>query len=343
MASDNIFHQLTPEQLLEICQLASFDPIIFSRGSSKSLSAGSAEERLDWVDNNRHKIELELCRLGSWSFGETKDYKEIVRDVAAKLGVPSRTTDSIDTVERALIVKVWNDAVAKLTPAQLEELKTRSQAIAEKYGKAIGAEVTGFAALSVAQLSGFGVYVLGSSLLGAINGALGLGLGFGAFTGLSSLISTVIGPIGWTALGLFTIIKLGAPNYKRILSAIIFIASQRASRPTESKGTSASDVNSTRPPVRAKTSDVNQSHQVQKLIKWFEENDRDRSTIRRTRHQTVAQVDYSRPHESIQFTPGTPAAGHRVTTSIGRTAKISKRRYSERTRHENLDAYRFDH
>jgi hypothetical protein len=127
-----------------------------------------------------------------------------------------------------LIVKVWNDAVAKFTPTQVEELKNRTQQIAETYGKSLGGEVAGFAALTAAQMSGFGVYMLGSTILGAINGALGLGLSFGAFTGLSSLIATVTGPIGWAALGMFAVLKLGAPNYKKILPVVIFIAAQRS-------------------------------------------------------------------------------------------------------------------
>lgn len=118
--------------------------------------------------------------------------------------------------------------MAKFTPSQVEELKNRAQQIAETYGKSLGGEVTGFAALTAAQMSGFGVYMLGSTVLGAINGALGLGLSFGAFTGLSSLIATVTGPIGWTALGLFAVLKLGAPNYKKILPVVIFVASQRS-------------------------------------------------------------------------------------------------------------------
>lgn len=99
---------------------------------------------------------------------------------------------------------------------------------AAEHGERYGKEVMGFAALGAAQLSGFGVYMLGSTLLGAINSAFGLGLGFGAFTGLSSLVSLVIGPIGWAALGLFTVLKLGAPNYKKLLPVIILIATQRS-------------------------------------------------------------------------------------------------------------------
>jgi hypothetical protein len=32
---------------------------------------------------------------------------------------------------------------------------------------------------------------------------------------LSSAISVMIGPVGWVALGLSAIIKLGGPNYKK--------------------------------------------------------------------------------------------------------------------------------
>lgn len=69
--------------------------------------------------------------------------------------------------------------------------------------------------------------MLGSTILGAINGALGLGLGFGAFAGLSSAIAAIIGPAGWTAVGLVAIVKLGAPSYKKLLPVVVLIASYR--------------------------------------------------------------------------------------------------------------------
>jgi uncharacterized protein YaaW (UPF0174 family) len=69
--------------------------------------------------------------------------------------------------------------------------------------------------------------MLASTLLGAINGALGLGLGFVAFAGLSSFISTVIGPPGWAALGVLAVFKLGRPNYKKLLPVVILIALYR--------------------------------------------------------------------------------------------------------------------
>ena len=226
MMHDSIFDSLTPAQLSQICKLMSFDPVVSSQ-PFKFLSGLSDEEALSWLKQNPLAIEREITRLGSWSFGEDKNYREIVRDLAKKMGVSIKPADTLEQVERLLIVKIWNDAVSKLTPEQTEELKERAQQIASDYGKSLGKEMTGFAALTAAQMSGFGIYMLGSTLLGAVNGALGLGLSFGVFTGLSSLISTVIGPIGWAAVGMFAIVKLGAPNYKKLLPAVIFIAAQR--------------------------------------------------------------------------------------------------------------------
>ena len=54
--------------------------------------------------------------------------------------------------------------------------------------------------LTAANLSGFGVYVLATSTLGAITGAIGLTLPFAAYTGLSSVISTDLDPVGWPQL-----------------------------------------------------------------------------------------------------------------------------------------------
>jgi hypothetical protein len=40
----------------------------------------------------------------------------------------------------------------------------------------------------------------------------------------------VIGPVGWATLGLFTIVKFGRPNYRKLFPAIISIATARAAQ-----------------------------------------------------------------------------------------------------------------
>lgn len=222
---DPVFRMLPSEVLPDLAKCLSYDPWT-SELRPRLVRSLPEEERLRWFDTHRGEIEHEFCRVGSWTFGETKTYAEIVQNLGNKLGIKRLNGNSAAT-ERAIIAKMWNETLARLTPEQAEDLKARAANVAAEHGKNFGGELTTAAAMSAAQLSGFGVYMLGSTLLGGLNSALGLGLGFGAFTSLSSGIATVIGPIGWTCLGLFTIFRLGSPNYKKILPAVILIAINR--------------------------------------------------------------------------------------------------------------------
>lgn len=233
MARDPIFQTLHTESLPELARTLTFDPIAGST-PAKLLSALSETEQTRWLDAHRNELEDHLSFVGSsflsYMAGNGKSYRQVVMDMADKLNAVYRPQDSTIEIEQSIVSKVWNDTVARMTAEQRQELLLQTEALAAKYGVRLSKEMTGLAALTVAQMSGFGVYLLGSTLLGAINGALGLGLSFGAFTGLSSLISTVIGPVGWATLGLFTVLKLGRPNYKKLLPAIILIATARAAQ-----------------------------------------------------------------------------------------------------------------
>ena len=61
--------------------------------------------------------------------------------------------------------------------------------------------LSGITALGAAQLSGFGVYLLASSTVGAITSVLGITLPFAFYTGMYSVISFVIGPVGFLVMG----------------------------------------------------------------------------------------------------------------------------------------------
>jgi uncharacterized protein YaaW (UPF0174 family) len=222
---DPVFKTLPSEVLPDLARCLSYDPWT-SEQRPRPVRNLPDEEKLRWFDMHRGEIEQEFCRIGSWTFSETKTYAEIVRKLAKKLGIRGLGGNPA-AIERAIIAKVWNETLAKLTPEQAADLKARAAKLAAEHGRNFGGELTAAAAMSAAQLSGFGVYLLGSTLLGGLNSALGLGLGFGAFTSLSSAISTVIGPVGWACLGLFTVFRLGSPNYKKILPAVILIAINR--------------------------------------------------------------------------------------------------------------------
>jgi uncharacterized protein YaaW (UPF0174 family) len=227
MNHDPIFQTLRAETLEQIAEHLNWNPTV-SASPAKVFSQLDTAARRDWLDVHRPDLEEHISWVGtpmfSFALGNGKSYSQIVADLAQQLGVEVATGASAAEVEVIILEKLWSDTLARLTVQQREELLSK---ITEQFGTSVGKELLGFAGLASAQLSGFGVYVLGSTLLGALNSALGLGLGFGVFTGLSSVISLVIGPIGWAALGLYTIRKLGGPNYKKLLPVVILVASER--------------------------------------------------------------------------------------------------------------------
>jgi uncharacterized protein YaaW (UPF0174 family) len=255
MNNDPIFQHLPESALEQIATYLSWDPLV-SVMPAKHLSETDQVEKLAWLNQHRSDLEERLSWVGtpvfSYAIGNRKSYREIVVDLAEQLKTKFSDSDATAEVERNIVEKVWSDALSRLSPEQRKELLSRANTLAKKHGMTLTREAGTLAALSAAQMSGFGIYIFGSTLLGAINSALGLGLGFGVFTGLSSLISLAIGPIGWASVGLVTIHKLGAPNYKKLLPVVALIAAERAvasvqKPPVEGR----TDLSNTQSPQRA--------------------------------------------------------------------------------------------
>ena len=99
--------------------------------------------------------------------------------------------------------------------------------VAAEHGKSFGKEGGVLVALTAAKLSGFGLYLAASTAVGAVTGGLGIALPFAFYTGMSKTIAAVIGPAGWAALGIAAVYKLGSPNMKKLVPAVLFIAAER--------------------------------------------------------------------------------------------------------------------
>lgn len=231
MDNESIFEQLPGLALEQIASYLAWDPLA-STTPAKFLSQLEPKEKLEWLNVHRAELKSQIVWAGtpifSYAMGVRKSYREIVIELAEQLKVAFSHSDSTPDIEIKIVGSVWKDTLSRLTQEQREQLLSQAETLAQKYAPGVGKEAGAFTALTAAQLSGFGVYLMGSTLLGAINSALGLGLAFGAFTGLSSLISLAIGPVGWAGLGLWTIRKLGAANYKKLLPVVILIAAERA-------------------------------------------------------------------------------------------------------------------
>jgi hypothetical protein len=88
--------------------------------------------------------------------------------------------------------------------------------------------VTTLAALSAAQASGFGVYMGATTALGLISHAVGVTLPFAVYTGMTSTIAFLIGPVGFLASGGWLAHVLTSPEWARIHRALLHIIAMGA-------------------------------------------------------------------------------------------------------------------
>ena len=52
-------------------------------------------------------------------------------------------------------------------------------------------------------------------------------LGFGAYTAATTLLSFVLGPPGWAALGIATVFTVGKPDYQKLIPIVAIIGAIR--------------------------------------------------------------------------------------------------------------------
>ena len=162
-------------------------------------------------------------------WGREPTYSKMVEEVAYKLEIEVPKRWKTEDLEKLIGQHVLKTAWEKMDPEQRDEFENQLQEIVLKFNKSgdFVASAGIFAALTGAQLSGFGVYLLASTSLGFLSGAVGVALPFALYTTMSSAIAVIIGPVGWIGAGLFAIWKLSGPNYKKLIPAILYLSALR--------------------------------------------------------------------------------------------------------------------
>jgi hypothetical protein len=115
-----------------------------------------------------------------------------------------------------------------LKGATSEERDRYFATLSTSQGTSVALLTTAAGGVVVANLAGFGFYVAASSVLGALSSAAGIVLPFAVYTGMSSALALLIGPVGWGAIAVWTLFKVGAPNYRRTLPGVVAIAAARS-------------------------------------------------------------------------------------------------------------------
>jgi uncharacterized protein YaaW (UPF0174 family) len=162
------------------------------------------------------------------------DYIDVLRDVAKQMKIPIGGK-SVVQLENTIIRKFLSDFYKNLDPRaqkklldeiakQIEGEGLNATEFLKKAAKA-GPAV----ALMTGNLAGFGIYLAATTALAGISNALGLGLSFAAYTGLSRFIGAALGPIGIILTSMYTVYAFGEPSYqKKIIPCILIFSSLRS-------------------------------------------------------------------------------------------------------------------
>ena len=186
-------------------------------------------------------IEKEIRTFGGNSFANMfrengPPYKDIVCDVANKLGAPFKKTWPIDEIEMAIIAKVTEKAWSKMTEEEkavflrdigvdsidIEKIKRDAFNYKELLARA-GGYYTAYAASSVIA----GVVAVSSTKV------ITAGVATSAASLVGSRVSAVLlGPIGWAIGGAWTAFDIAGPAFRVVIPCVLHIAFLRLSRNT---------------------------------------------------------------------------------------------------------------
>lgn len=158
----------------------------------------------------------EFCQ-GFWSGVFRRglpSYEDIFKRVSRKLAKLENSEDLYEK-ERKLVQHLFLNST--------HEIKKQI----DKNKNSYTGELAGLGTLTAAQLSGFGVYTMASTLLGGITSMVGVTLPFAFYTTMSSAISVAIGPVGWGLLGAYAIGKWLSPDMKKVTEATLIITCTR--------------------------------------------------------------------------------------------------------------------
>lgn len=134
-------------------------------------------------------------------FSSEKSYKEILNQVCQKKDLKIESNSSINQMEELILENKFKTIIDKLRDEDKQKFQEELKNLVAKKGintsqlKSISALGT----LAGANIAGFGLYIAASTFTAAVSSAIGLTLPFTFYTGMSSVLSFVTGPIGWIA------------------------------------------------------------------------------------------------------------------------------------------------
>jgi hypothetical protein len=165
-------------------------------------------------------------------YGASLSYEYLVREVCNTLDIDGSKVEPIGGLEVYLIEDVFVKAAAQMN-AQLRHTFLTAQVQLDDFATVfpqtrVSGPATTLAALALAQGSGFGIYLGATTALGLVSHAVGVTLPFAIYTGMTSTIAFLIGPVGFLGAGAWLGFRILGPEWPRILRGVLHLIAMNA-------------------------------------------------------------------------------------------------------------------
>ncbi|WP_300435919.1 hypothetical protein [Christiangramia sp.] len=135
-------------------------------------------------------------------FQKKLTYGEILQKIIKHYNLPG-TNSSVKKMEEQILLHKFQENYDKLSPEEKKKFQDQLNKVLENQNLENSqlASLGTVGALALAELSGMGLYIMASTLVGGLTSLLGITLPFAFYTGMSSFLAFVTGPVGW-AIGI---------------------------------------------------------------------------------------------------------------------------------------------
>lgn len=152
-------------------------------------------------------------------------YKEVLCDVCDKMKVNYNKNSTADRIEDALLSKILEDSLEKMSPDEIRQLATE---LGIQNTQNITKQVLLGSFQTIFRAGGFKSYQLTVIVVNAVLKALiGRGLSFAGNAAATRVFAVLSGPIGWVITGLWTAFDIAGAAYRVTIPAVIQVAALR--------------------------------------------------------------------------------------------------------------------
>jgi uncharacterized protein YaaW (UPF0174 family) len=229
---------LTP--LLRSCAPEDLQNLLEYVTKARTNTYGSATKNLVYADPHQQLVDdivYEVRTFGGNTIvnkvrGAGVAYVEILRDVAAQLNVKTAKNASVEERELAILLKILDESVKKMSPDQRGALEDEfRKAGVKNVDLGAGMPVAVLLAQAGVHLTGFLAYKTAAIVANAIARVLlQRGLSLGANAALMRLLGIAAGPVGWAISGIWTAVDVAGPAYRVTIPCVCHVAFLRQKR-----------------------------------------------------------------------------------------------------------------